>query len=433
MPARKDIHKVMIIGSGPIVIGQACEFDYSGTQACKALRSLGYEIVLVNSNPATIMTDPGMADKTYIEPLNPKVLEEIKDILRFWLDKGISGFRCDVINIIYKSSLDNGKKRLALTGNEHYLSQEGTHEILRTLRKEVLDDYDCFTVGETVFVTPKMANDLCAKDRKELDMIFAFEHMETDQWFVKWFPRKFNARRFIKIIIKWQTSLDWNANYMENHDQPRSVSRFGNTDKYWEASAKMLATLLFTLRGTPYVYQGQEMGMTNYPFYGLEEIEDIESHNLIKLAKKMHIPRWYRQKMLIRGCRDHARTPVQWDDSINAGFTTGKPWLVINKNYKEINMALQKEDENSVRSYYQKMIALRAGSDVLKSGLFELLKTTKHIFAFRRSLKEQSIVVIINFSDKYQKVKHSGETIMSSYPKPGIPGILRPYEAIILK
>ena len=142
---------------------------------------------------------------------NPKVLEEVKDIMRFWLDKGIAGFRCDVINILYKSSLEDGKRSLILTGSEHYLSQEGTHEILRTLRREVLSHYDCFTVGETVFVTPKSALDLMAPERKELDMVFSFEHMETDQYIVKWFKRRFHAGRFAKSISKWQNALPWNA------------------------------------------------------------------------------------------------------------------------------------------------------------------------------------------------------------------------------
>lgn len=364
---------------------------------------------------------------------NPKVMEEIKAILRFWLDKGISGFRCDVINIIYKSSLENGKKRLALTGSEHYISQEGTHKILRTLRKDVFDKYDCFTVGETVFVTPPMAKDLCDKERKELDMVFAFEHMETDQWFVKWFPRKFKPHRFMRTIYKWQESLEWNANYFENHDQPRSVTRYGDAENHREISAKMLATLLFTLRGTPYVYQGQEIGMTNYLFSGLDEIEDIESHNLITLAKKMHIPRWYRKRMLMRGCRDHARTPVQWDNSENAGFTEGKPWLVINKNFKDINMEVQTTDDESICSYYKKLISLRAESEVLKSGSFKPVKMSKHIFAYSREFNGKSVMVLLNFSGKYKKAKYNGSVIFSNYSKSGIPGVLRPYEAVLLE
>jgi oligo-1,6-glucosidase len=189
---------------------------------------------------------------------NPRVMEEIKGIMRFWLDKGIAGFRCDVINVLYKSSLENGRKKLVLTGSEHYVSQEGTHKILQELRRDVLDKYECFTVGETVFVTPETGNMLCGESRRELDMIFSFEHMETDQYIVKWFKRKFNAGRFAQVISKWQEALEWNANYLENHDQPRSVSRFGNDGQYHVQSSKLLCTLLLTLRGAPFIYQARK-------------------------------------------------------------------------------------------------------------------------------------------------------------------------------
>ncbi len=372
----------------------------------------------------------GQPDLNYY---NPKVLEKIKDILRFWLDKGIAGFRCDVINIIWKSSLDDGKKKLALTGSEYYISQEGTHDILRTLRKEVLDNYDCFTVGETVFVTPLMARDLCSKERGELDMVFAFEHMETDQWFVKWFPRKFSPKRFFKTITKWQEELEWNANYFENHDQPRSITRFGDDKKHWEMSAKMLATMLLTLRGTPYIYQGQEIGMTNYPFKGLDEIEDIESHNLVKLAKKMHIPKWYRQKMLSRGCRDHARTPVQWDDGENAGFTKGKPWIVINRNHKTINYKSQKNNPDSIYSYYKKLIAYRESSDTLRHGEFRKIKIANQVFIYKRVFKGKTITIALNFSGRFHTIEAEGKLVMSNYNLDEFSRTLRPYQAVILE
>ena len=364
---------------------------------------------------------------------NPKVLEEIKDIMKFWLDKGIAGFRCDVINIIWKSSLDNGKKKIALTGSEHYISQEGNHDILRTLREDVLSDYDCFTVGETVMVTPKMARDLCNSDRGELDMVFSFEHMDTDQWFVKWFPRKFNPKRFFKTVVKWQNQLEWNANYFENHDQPRSVSRFGNDIQFHEKSAKMLAVMLLTLRGTPYIFQGQEIGMTNYPFSGLDEIEDIESHNLITLAKKLHIPGWYRKKMLMRGCRDHSRTPVQWDDSKNAGFTKGKPWLVINENHKSINMNMQKRNPDSIRSFYKKIITARSNSNILLEGGFEAVEIKKDTFIYKRKLNGKSITIALNFSKRFHTVEVKGKQILSNYDTDSFGGTLRPYEAVILE
>jgi len=375
---------------------------------------------------------------------NPKVLDEIKKIMRFWLDKGIAGFRCDVINVLYKTTLDDGVKKFILTGSEHYLSQEGTHEILRTLRREVLDHYDCFTVGETVLVTPDKARDLCDESRRELDMVLSFEHMETDQLLVKWFKRKFHAGRFAATIAKWQKALAWNANYLENHDHPRCVSRFGDDGRYWAQSAKLLCTLLLTLRGTPFIYQGQEIGMTNFDFTGMEQIQDVESHNIYRLAKRLHFPPGLRWRMIRASSRDNARTPVQWDDSPNAGFTTGVPWLGINRNYTRINMSSQINDPASIRSFYKTMIAMRAGSDVFKYGSFEPVEIRKHLFIYKRELNGESLAVLLNFSGRTQKVslkwikgftQNAGNygIFLSNYNRETFDGILNPYEALILR
>jgi len=364
---------------------------------------------------------------------NPKVLEEVKNIVRFWLDKGISGFRCDVINLLYKTSLENGKKRFALTGSEHYISQEGTHEILRSLRRDVFDHYDCFTVGETVFVTPETGRDLCDEKRRELDMIFSFEHMEVDQFYVKWFKREFNAGRFGKVISRWQNALEWNANYLENHDQPRSVSRFGDEGEYWNESAKMLCVLLLTLKGTPFIYQGQEIGMTNFDFTSLDQIKDVESHNVYHMAKKLHIPKKIRWKMIKKTTRDNARTPMQWNNGLNAGFTDGSPWLPVNPNYIHINMESQINNPDSIRNFYKTMMKLRAESDVLKYGRFEAVKTGKHLFAYKRSYKGQSLIIALNFSPRPQKFDQSGEEILSNYKTGFSGGVLKPYEAVIIK
>lgn len=369
---------------------------------------------------------------------NPKVLAEIKKIMQFWLDKGIAGFRCDVINILFKTSLEDGVKKLALTGSEHYLSQEGTHEILRTLRRDVLEHYDCFTVGETVFVTPAMAKDLCDESRRELDMIFSFEHMETDQFLVKWFKRRFSAQRFAATIAKWQKALDWNAIYLENHDQPRSVSRFGDDGQYWSQSAKLLCTLLLTLRGTPFVYQGQEIGMTNFDFSGMDHIQDVESHNIYRLAKRLHFPSGLRWRMIKASSRDNARTPVQWDNTPNAGFTTGVPWLGINQNYTHINMASQMKNPDSVWSFYKTMIALREGNEVLKYGSFEPKVIKKHIFTYKRVFEGQCLEILLNFSGNTQRVSskeyaHVNSVLLSNSSRQDFDGFLQPYEALILK
>ena len=365
---------------------------------------------------------------------NPAVLEEVKDILRFWLRKGVAGFRCDVINILWKDSLASSKKRLALTGSEHYLTLEGTHEILRQLR-EVLDEYNAFTVGETVFVTPQQARDLCARDRKELNMVFSFEHMECDQYFLKWFKRKFRPKVFFDCLTKWQKELDWNTIYLENHDQPRSIPRFGS-EAYWKESGKLLATLILTLKGTPFIYQGQEIGMTNFDFTRMRQLNDVESKNVEKVLRRFHIPQKLRWKIISRTSRDNARTPFQWTAGDGAGFTTTRPWLGINHNHDMINLASQEEDPDSIWSYYKNLSRLRRDREVLRRGDFIPLEAGSQVFAYQRVLKgihEERLTIALNFSDKPVQVSHRGEVICSNYNRDTFDGSLGPWEAVILQ
>lgn len=337
---------------------------------------------------------------------NPAVLEEVKGILRFWLEKGVMGFRCDVINVIYKNSLENGRPSPILTGMEHYLSTEGCHEILRELRK-VLDEYGAFTVGETVFVDIPKAKDLTDPERKELDMVFAFEHMEVDQVIVKWFKTWLDPHRLMKCLAKWQQGMDWNSIYFENHDQPRFISRFSDSRGYREKASTMMAGLQMTLRGTPYVFQGQEIGMTNADFENLSQVEDIESHNIYAMAKKLGIPEKLRWKMILRTSRDHGRTPVQWDASPNAGFTAGKPWLKVTGNYKKVNVARELADENGVRAFWKYMIGLRKTDPALIDGEFVPVHMGKTIFAFERYTEDKRLIVIVNLCGKEKKLpKH---------------------------
>jgi len=364
---------------------------------------------------------------------NKNVIQEIKDIMHFWLKKGVSGFRCDVINIIYKTSLEDGKKQLALKGLEHYLSQEGNHQILKELRTEVLDQYDCFTVGETVLVTPKTARDLCSPERQELDMIFSFEHMEADQYYIKWFKRKFNSMKFCTTLSTWQQELDWNANYFENHDQLRSVSRFGNDNEYWFESATMLATLLLSLKGTPFIYQGQEIGMTNNHFKSLQELQDVESHNVFKFLRSLHLPKWIVWRMIRKSTRDHVRTPMQWNSDTNGGFSTGKPWLQSNPNFKQINIEKQIGNPDSIRTFYQKMIAFRNTSNTMIYGDYEEVHIDKHSYVFKRFDAENTYIIAVNFSTKQQKIAAQGKVVLSTYNTPMFHGTLQPFEAIILR
>lgn len=365
---------------------------------------------------------------------HPKVMDEVQDIMRFWLNKGIYGFRCDVINIIYKSSLEDGKKRFVLVGREHYHSQEGMHQILKRLRSEVLASYDSMTVGETVLVNTKQANDLILPERHELDMVFGFEHMETDQINNKWFRTRFKPQKFIRTLIKWQNQVYWNANYLENHDQQRSVSRFGNDKVYHRESAKMLALLNLTLKGTPYIYQGEEIGMTNGDFTSLDEYRDVETHRIIALAKKLHFPQWFQQRMLRLSSRDHARTPMQWTSE--GGFTTGDPWIKVNRNTTFINVEKQNIEEDSILSFYRKLITLRKNNQALSRGSFEAIYAKRGVFIFRRKDATQSWVTVINMTAKKKRIGLfiDGEVILSNlHANQIIESKLQPYEARLIK
>lgn len=364
---------------------------------------------------------------------NPKVIDEAKGILRFWLDRGAAGFRCDVINVIYKTSLSDGRRRIAIRGIEHYKSQEGNHRILQELRREVLDKYDCFTVGETVMVAPPEARLLCEPERGELDMVFYFNHLEVDRRVARYVPKPFRAWKLLQVFGAWQKALSWNALYLENHDQPRIVSHYGNDRAHWAQSAKMLATMEFTLRGTPFVYQGQEIGMTNFDFQELAELNDVESRNIDKLMSKLHIPERLRWKWISMASRDNARTPMQWTADAGAGFTTGKPWLGINHNHTRINYAAEEADPDSVLHYYRKMIALRASSDTLKFGSFTPLHANRRVMAYLREGEGERLVTVLNFSDTSVKVKHRGQVVIDNLGRETFDGILAPYEAVVLR
>ncbi len=364
---------------------------------------------------------------------SPKVIEEVKDIMRFWLDKGAAGFRCDVINVIYKTSLEDGRRSIAIQGLEHYKSQEGNHQILRELRRDVLDHYDCFVVGETVMVDLEEAKLLCDPGRKELDMVFYFDHLEVDRRVARYIPKRFQAKNLLKVLAKWQQGLFWNALYLENHDQPRIVSHYGDDKEYWELSAKLLATMEFTLRGTPFVYQGQEIGMTNFDFTSLSQLKDVESFNIDKLMKRLHIPKRLRWKWIRQSSRDNARTPMQWSSDKGAGFTTGTPWIGINGNCQKINYRDQLKDENSVLHYYRRMIALRASSETLKYGAFAPLYGDSRVMAYRRTLDNDQYTILLNFSQKPSRVPYSGDVVISNTGIQMYNGVLAAFEAVVLR
>lgn len=341
---------------------------------------------------------------------NPQVLHEVEDIMRFWLAKGVVGFRCDVINIIYKDTLANGKKQLALTGQEHYVSTEGCHEILRRLRRDVLEPYGAFAVGETVLVDIAKAKDLCDEERKELDMLFSFEHMGCDDLGLKWFKTRLSPKKLMRTLDKWQQRIQWNAWYFENHDQPRFISRFTDGEKHRYACSTMMAGLQMTLRGTPYLHEGQEIGMVNGDFKSLNEIQDVESHNVWDMAKKLGIPKGLRWKMIRRTSRDNGRTPMQWDDGENAGFTTGTPWLKINGNYRQVNAQLELADDRGIRSFWKYMIDLRKREPALLDGAYYPAYMKGSIYAFERVAEGKRLLTICNLSAKQVRLpRHLGQ------------------------
>jgi oligo-1,6-glucosidase len=288
---------------------------------------------------------------------------------------------------------------------------------------------------------------LCGADRKELDMLFYFEHLEVDRRIAHFIPKKFSASKLLEVLAKWQRGLEWNAVYLENHDQARIVSHFGAGDcsadgkpgEYWQRSAKILALLELTLRGTPFIYQGQEIGMTNFDFTNIGELDDVMSHGLDALMKKLCIPGFLRWKWIKAGSRDNARTPVQWDNSENAGFSKKKPWLKVNANYRHINYASQKNDPDSVLSFYKALIALRQKNECLKSGEFIPLYADTHLMAYRRTLGDEAYTVALNFSYCKKKLPKkaagflAGTPVISNTGRAALDGTLLPWEGVLIK
>ncbi|MDY6070874.1 MAG: alpha-glucosidase [Bacilli bacterium] len=369
---------------------------------------------------------------------NPKVLDEVEKILRFWLDKGVYGFRCDVINQIWKEDLNDGKKSLWVTGQEKYLMKEENHRILRQIYEDVFSKYDCMVVGETYNVDFKNARRFTDK---ELDLAFQFDTVSSDRFLVPIFKTKFKPKKFKKTFFDWQRELDWNTLFLENHDQPRSINRFGDTKKYFKESAKELAMILLTLRGTPFLYQGEEIGMTDYPLFRPEEYKDPVNFWLLDLLPKFHFSK-KKTLQLIHNCnRDNARTPMQWGKGENADFTSGnETWLPVNPNYPEINVEVEEKDPDSILSFYRQLIQFRKEEPALLYGTFEPIKTKGSIMAFYRSYQGEMLFVLLNLTKKNQRLPHKisslvGQVLFSNYSHAGFTfkKRLRPYEGLIVK
>ena len=384
---------------------------------------------------------------------NPVVRQEVFDMMNWWLEKGVDGFRMDVISLISKEQPELPDKEPGINGYATFnVSANGphVHEYLQEMRQKALNNADTITVGECSGVTLEEAKKYARSDEKELNMVFQFEHMDvdSDEKAGKWTTRKMDLRDLKKILTRWQKGLQdiaWNSLYWENHDQPRSVSRFGNdSDKYREISAKMLATCIHMMQGTPYVYQGEELGMTNCPFNTLENFRDLESINAFhELTEQGKMTEEEMMAAIGYKGRDNARTPMQWDDSANAGFSgaDATPWIMVNPNYTKINAKDQVSREDSVFKYYQKLIKLRHESDLIVYGTYDLiLDDDKDIYAYIRTLGDEKLIVYCNFSENTREVElpeefTDGKILISNYNDAKVSEkiTLRPYEAIVIQ
>lgn len=376
---------------------------------------------------------------------NPKVRKEVFDMMTRWCEKGIDGFRMDVISLISKPEGYPDAKVVGLYGDMGICANgPKVHDYLKEMNEKVLSKFDIMTVGETAGVTLEEAKKYANTDGSELNMVFQFEHMDLDggEKF-KWSTQPMPLVPLKENLTKWQKGLDgvaWNSLYFCNHDQPRIVSRLGDeSDAYRELSAKCIATCLHMMQGTPYVYQGEELGMTNTVFNFVDDFRDLESINAYRelVESGLYTDEDMFPKIAHKS-RDNARTPMQWDASENAGFTTGTPWIAVNPNYKKINVADQLKREDSVFHYYQNLIRLRKENEIIVYGNYELLlPEDENIFAYTRTLDNQKLLVVCNFSKSEQKFDFSGyenaKVLISNYNRDAREdGILKPYEATVL-
>lgn len=372
---------------------------------------------------------------------NPRVREEVKDIMRFWLDMGVDGFREDVITFISKKEgLPNGFPIPSACGIENYMDGPHIHEYLQEYR-EVTDNYDCFTVGEAPMMTPEKALKYIGESHKELDLMFHFQHMEADCFIMDFFQTKFNLKKMKRAFSSWQEKINgkaWNTLYIENHDHPRIISRYGS-EKYRTESGKMLANMYMLQQGTPFIYQGQELGMVNTRLESLDEYVDCFVKNNYAVGMKMHLGEKRCFENAVKSTRDNSRTPVQWDSTENAGFSTGAPWFPVNKNYKEINARAEAENPNSVLNHYKALIKFKKENEVAIYGDYkEHYKNSDKLFVFERNYNGKRLLVINSFTEEnvaFEAPKgfnlEEGKAILCNYENPTVQNNgfkTRPYE-----
>ena len=368
---------------------------------------------------------------------NPKVREEVKNILRFWLDMGVDGFREDVITYISKKDgLPDDHLFPVYKGMLNYNHGPRIHEYLAEFKKDVLDHYDCMTLAEAPLVTPKMALSYIDENSGQMDMMIQFQCQCADCLFTDYIPTPFILYRLKKAFSSWQTKLDgkaWNMLYLENHDHPRILPRYGS-EAFWKESGKMLAAAYLFQKGTPFIYQGQEIGMLNWQPQDPEMYEDVQTRWQYQHSATNKSPEKRLQRMW-RSSRDSARTPVQWSDAENAGFTTGSPWFYVNQNYPQINVAQQEADPDSILHFYKKAIDLRKSLPVVKEGTYrELLKLHPSIYCYVREMEGQRLLVVCSFAKRNVHFRlprgfdpKTATLVLQNYPHPAH-NFLQPYE-----
>lgn len=375
---------------------------------------------------------------------NPEVRDELKKVILYWKEKGVKGFRFDVVNLISKP--DTFENDYEGDGRRFYTDGPHVHEYLKELTRDTGID-DMITVGEMSSTTLENCIRYSAPEEKELSMCFNFHHLKVDyKNGDKWALMEPDRMALKKLFEKWQTGMQeghgWNALFWCNHDQPRTVSRFGDEEKYWKESAKMLAAAIHLMRGTPYIYQGEELGMTNAHYTSISQYRDVESLNYYKILLKQGKTEKEALEILAARSRDNGRTPVQWSDGKNAGFTEGTPWLEVTANYKDINAEKQIKDKDSIYSFYKNLVALRKDKDVISKGTIEFFeKENEDVLAYRRTCGEEELIVMNNLTGK--EIAVPAEAAWTEYRKlvgnyEGVQSgsgciTLRPFETVALE
>jgi alpha-glucosidase len=377
---------------------------------------------------------------------NSDVREALYDVVNWWLEKGIDGFRIDAISHIKKRpgmpDLPNPENKKYVSSFDMHMNQEGIHEFLQEFKEKTYANYDSMSVGEANGVTVDEADLWVGSENGKMDMIFQFEHLGL--WDAETNP-ELDIVELKKVLTRWQKGLEkdgWNALFIENHDKPRVVSTWGNDQEFWRESATSMAAMYFLMQGTPFIYQGQEIGMTNVQFPSIDDYDDVAVKNLYKLKTEEGKSHQEIMEIIWASSRDNSRTPMQWDSTANAGFSSGSPWMKVNSNYTNINVEKQEKDEESILSFYKKMISLKKANEVFTYGQYDLLlEDDKQIYAYTRTLEDDQVIIITNLSAKEAAFTSDftlkpENLLLNNYPAAEAEGksiTLKPYEARVYR